>query len=85
MFSGTLRQNLDPFDQYSDDQVWAALEHSHLKTFVKGLAAGLQHEISEGGGNLRLAAEQGRWTKVTHYMSLLIMKRTVFRDVRRSH
>ena len=53
LFSGTLRQNLDPFDQYSDDQVWAALEHSHLKTFVKGLAAGLQHEISEGGGNLR--------------------------------
>ena len=53
LFSGTLRQNLDPFDQYSDDQVWTALEHSHLKTFVKGLAAGLQHEISEGGSNLR--------------------------------
>ena len=55
LFSGTLRQNLDPFDQYSDDQVWTSLEHSHLKTFVKGLAAGLQHEISEGGGNLRSA------------------------------
>ena len=53
LFSGTLRQNLDPFDQYSDDKLWAALEHSHLKAFVKGLAAGLQHEISEGGGNLR--------------------------------
>ena len=55
LFSGTLRQNLDPFDQYSDGQLWTALEHSHLKTFVKGLAAGLQHEISEGGGNLRSA------------------------------
>ncbi|XP_043188281.1 multidrug resistance-associated protein 1-like isoform X3 [Amphibalanus amphitrite] len=58
LFSGTLRQNLDPFDQYSDDQVWAALEHSHLKTFVKGLAAGLQHEISEGGGNLSVGQRQ---------------------------
>ncbi|XP_043228721.1 multidrug resistance-associated protein 1-like [Amphibalanus amphitrite] len=58
LFSGTLRQNMDPFDQYSDDQVWAALEHSHLKTFVKGLDAGLQHEISEGGGNLSVGQRQ---------------------------
>ncbi|KAF0309902.1 Canalicular multispecific organic anion transporter 2 [Amphibalanus amphitrite] len=58
LFSGTLRQNMDPFDQYSDDQVWAALEHSHLKMFVKGLDAGLQHEISEGGGNLSVGQRQ---------------------------
>lgn len=28
--------NLDPFDTHSDDEVWQALEHAHLKTFVTG-------------------------------------------------
>ena len=31
LFAGTLRLNLDPFDQYSDTQLWTALERSHLK------------------------------------------------------
>jgi ABC-type multidrug transport system fused ATPase/permease subunit len=26
LFSGTIRSNLDPFDQYSDDVIWQALE-----------------------------------------------------------
>lgn len=37
LFSGTLRLNLDPFQLFSDDQVWRALEHAHLKDFVKGI------------------------------------------------
>lgn len=53
LFSGSLRMNLDPFDQYSDSQIWAALEHAHLKTFVSGLDDGLEHECGEGGQNLR--------------------------------
>lgn len=36
LFSGTLRINLDPFDTHTDEEVWRALEHAHLKTFVKG-------------------------------------------------
>ncbi|GLH03627.1 Multidrug resistance protein homolog 49 [Gryllus bimaculatus] len=58
LFSGTLRINLDPFGLYSDDDVWRALEHAHLKSFVKGLAAGLSHEVSEGGENLSVGQRQ---------------------------
>ncbi|XP_062705317.1 multidrug resistance-associated protein 1-like [Aedes albopictus] len=58
LFSGTLRMNVDPFKSYSDDQVWKALELSHLKAFVKGLSAGLEHEIAENGENLSVGQRQ---------------------------
>ncbi len=45
--------NLDPFDKYSDEQIWQALELSHLKDFVSSLPAGLNYECGEGGQNLR--------------------------------
>ena len=46
--------NLDPFESYSDQEVWAALESSHLKTFVTSLPEKLLYPIAEGGDNLRL-------------------------------
>ncbi|XP_013178006.1 PREDICTED: multidrug resistance-associated protein 1 isoform X2 [Papilio xuthus] len=58
LFSGTLRMNLDPFDAYTDEEIWRSLEHAHLKTFVQGLQAGLRHEISEGGENLSVGQRQ---------------------------
>ncbi|XP_014276421.1 multidrug resistance-associated protein 1 isoform X1 [Halyomorpha halys] len=58
LFSGTLRMNLDPFSHFNDEQVWRALELAHLKTFAKGLPAGLQHEVSEGGDNLSVGQRQ---------------------------
>ena len=59
LFSGTLRMNLDPFDAHSDDEIWRALEHAHLKSYVTSLADGLQHECSEGGENLRYEYSRG--------------------------
>lgn len=53
LFSGTLRMNLDPFDEHSDEALWHALHHSHLSDFVLGFARKLDLEISEGGDNLR--------------------------------
>ena len=55
LFSGSLRMNLDPFDKHTDDELWNALEVSHLSKFVSGLNGGLQHTIAEGGENLRQA------------------------------
>ena len=34
-------------------ELWRALESAHLVTFVSGLEKKLQHEIAEGGENLR--------------------------------
>ncbi|CAB3247544.1 unnamed protein product [Arctia plantaginis] len=58
LFSGSLRMNLDPFESYSDDEIWRALEHAHLKPYVLGLSAGLRHEVLEGGENLSLGQRQ---------------------------
>ncbi|XP_033886772.3 multidrug resistance-associated protein 1-like isoform X3 [Acipenser ruthenus] len=58
LFSGTLRMNLDPFDAYSDEEVWNSLELAHLKNFVSGLPDRLNHECSEGGENLSLGQRQ---------------------------
>ena len=58
LFSGTLRMNLDPFNIYSDDEVWCALKLSHLHDFVSTLELGLLHYISEGGDNLSVGQRQ---------------------------
>ncbi|KAI3406538.2 YCF1 [Candida oxycetoniae] len=34
VFEGTIKSNLDPVDEFSDDQIWRALELSHLKDHV---------------------------------------------------
>ncbi|XP_039991337.1 ATP-binding cassette sub-family C member 3 isoform X3 [Xiphias gladius] len=58
LFSGTLRMNLDPFEQCSDEEVWKALEHSHLQRFVSNHPAKLEMECSEGGENLSVGQRQ---------------------------
>lgn len=58
LFSGSLRMNLDPFETKSDEELWNILELAHLKTFVKSLTAGLNHEITEGGENLSVGQRQ---------------------------
>jgi len=45
--------NLDPTNSNTDNQLWDALELAHLKAHIKGLPGGLDHEVSEGGDNLR--------------------------------
>ena len=57
LFSGTLRLNLDPFESYTDQEVWTALESSHLKNFVSSLPNKLTYSIAEGGENLRWAGK----------------------------
>lgn len=58
LFSGTLRMNLDPFESYSDEEVWRSLENAHLSAFVSTLGDRLQHPIAEGGENLSVGQRQ---------------------------
>ncbi|PVD26851.1 hypothetical protein C0Q70_11999 [Pomacea canaliculata] len=58
LFSGTLRMNLDPFDEYDDDQLWTALERAHLKNAVTQMNGDLQYEVGEEGANLSVGQRQ---------------------------
>ena len=58
LFTGTLRMNLDPFEQYKDEHIWNALELAHLKSFVSSLEKGLSYQITEGGDNLSVGQKQ---------------------------
>ncbi|KAJ8283939.1 hypothetical protein COCON_G00027890 [Conger conger] len=58
LFSGTLRMNLDPFEKYTEEELWKALELSHLKKFVSNQPSKLDLECSEGGENLSVGQRQ---------------------------
>jgi ATP-binding cassette subfamily C (CFTR/MRP) protein 4 len=58
LFLGTLRQNLDPFNEYDDSHLWNPLEDVELKDFVSSLPSGLESEILEGGSNFSVGQRQ---------------------------
>ena len=58
LFSGSLRQNLDPLEQHSDDAIWRALEAAHLADWAREQSALLEHEVGEGGCNLSVGQRQ---------------------------
>ncbi|XP_059174330.1 multidrug resistance-associated protein 1-like [Physella acuta] len=58
LFAGSLRMNLDPFNENSDAEIWKALEHSHLKCFVEELPSKLEHNVGEGGHSLSMGQRQ---------------------------
>ena len=51
MFTGTLRSNLDPFERYSDSELWLALEQVGLKALISELPGGLETSVSDNGDN----------------------------------
>uniref|UniRef100_A0A8C5WUT1 ABC-type glutathione-S-conjugate transporter n=1 Tax=Laticauda laticaudata TaxID=8630 RepID=A0A8C5WUT1_LATLA len=58
LFGGSLRENLDPLNQCSDEDIWSALEQTQLKTFVSDLPSQMAYECSEGGGDLSVGQRQ---------------------------
>ncbi|KAF9207493.1 hypothetical protein BGZ49_000308 [Haplosporangium sp. Z 27] len=51
LFVGTLRENLDPFGELQDADLWEALERAHLKEHVSSLAGGLSFKVTQNGDN----------------------------------
>lgn len=57
LFSGTLRRNLDPFEEYNDSDLWSALAQVELKDIATG-PAGLQTLVAAGGSNFSVGQRQ---------------------------
>ncbi|EIE75466.1 hypothetical protein RO3G_00170 [Rhizopus delemar RA 99-880] len=53
LFSGTLRSNLDPFNQYDDSVLWTALKRAHLidHTNTEETIINLDSPVMENGNN----------------------------------
>ncbi|XP_055306876.1 ATP-binding cassette sub-family C member 4-like [Sitodiplosis mosellana] len=57
LFSGTLRRNLDPFEEYSDADIWSALESVELKSAVSD-EFGLESKVLPHGANYSVGQRQ---------------------------
>ncbi|XP_053165539.1 ATP-binding cassette sub-family C member 5 isoform X2 [Hemicordylus capensis] len=58
LFSGTVRSNLDPFTQYTEEQIWDALERTHMKECISQLPMKLESEVMENGENFSVGERQ---------------------------
>ena len=58
LFSGTMRYNLDPFDEFPDEALWSALRDVHLHAVVSEMPEGLHSKITEGGSNFSVGQRQ---------------------------
>ena len=58
LFSGTVRENLDPFVQHTDLEVWQSLTRAHLASFVRDNLGGLSSVVDENGDNFSVGQKQ---------------------------
>ncbi|XP_076899720.1 ABC transporter C family member 2-like [Bidens hawaiensis] len=58
LFSGTVRFNLDPFNEHNDPDLWESLERAHLKEVIRRNPLGLDAEVSEAGENFSVGQRQ---------------------------
>ena len=58
LFTGSLRMNLDPFEEHEDKELWDAVEEASLKSMVENLPQRLSEEIKEGGANFSVGERQ---------------------------
>ncbi len=72
LFTGSLRENIDPTMSYSDREVVEALHSVHMSTFLKE-RGGLNMPIQEGGSNLSVGQRQ-----LISLARALLLKRRIY-------
>jgi ATP-binding cassette, subfamily C (CFTR/MRP), member 2 len=58
MFSASVRFNLDPFNEHSDEEILEVLEGVNMLEYVKSLPNGLQEIVTESGDNFSAGQRQ---------------------------
>ncbi|XP_042497519.1 ABC transporter C family member 3-like [Macadamia integrifolia] len=58
MFEGTLRNNLDPLEEYTDAQIWEALDRCQLGDEVRKKEGNLDSIVTENGENWSMGQKQ---------------------------
>jgi ATP-binding cassette subfamily C (CFTR/MRP) protein 1 len=75
VFKGSLRNYIDPFEEYSDDQIWASLKKARLVSMVEKMGSangnGLMVDIAENGENMSVGQRQ-----------MLVMSRALLREAK---
>ncbi|XP_040847172.1 ATP-binding cassette sub-family C member 4 isoform X2 [Ochotona curzoniae] len=58
LFTGTMRKNLDPFGEHTDEELWNALEEVQLKETIEDLPGKMDTELAESGSNFSVGQRQ---------------------------
>ncbi|XP_065757968.1 ATP-binding cassette sub-family C member 4-like [Muntiacus reevesi] len=58
LFIGTMKTNLDPFNEHKEEDLWNALEEVQLKETIQGLPGKMDTELAELGSNLSVGQRQ---------------------------
>lgn len=58
MFTGSLRFNLDPLNQYPDEDILNLLKKAQLEDLISSKDKGIEMEITEHGSNLSSGERQ---------------------------
>lgn len=58
LFSGTIRSNMDPFDDYTNEEIWSALQRCGMKKTIEAFPDLLDAPVAEYGENLSQGQRQ---------------------------